>query len=148
MKYINKDDLISVIQERLMTETVALSPEAPLNDNTILNDIEEKAIDLVVSYISGKYDYTRIFPDAPETPIRNGILVQIIASIVIYRSVRRNAARKVPEDYMQLYSDALKQLEKIQSGSMKLVNCPLLSNDDGSPVSPIYGNNTNDNFFI
>ena len=148
MKYINKDDLISVIQERLMTETVALSPEAPLNDNTILNDIEEKAIDLVVSYISGKYDHTRIFPEDPETPIRNGILVQIIASIVVYRSVRRNAARKVPEDYMQLYSDALKQLEKIQSGSMKLVNCPLLSNDDGSPVSPLYGNNTNDNFFI
>lgn len=148
MKYINKDDLISVIQERLMTETVALSPEAPLNDNTILNDIEEKAIDLVVSYISGKYDHTRIFPEDPETPIRNGILVQIIASIVVYRSVRRNAARKVPEDHMQLYSDALKQLEKIQSGSMKLVNCPLLSNDDGSPVSPVYGNNTNDNFFI
>lgn len=148
MKYINKDDLISVIQERLMTETVALSPEAPLNDNTILNDIEEKAIDLVVSYISGKYDHTRIFPEDTETPIRNGILVQIIASIVVYRSVRRNAARKVPEDYMQLYSDALKQLEKIQSGSMKLVNCPLLSNDDGSPVSPLYGNNTNDNFFI
>lgn len=148
MKYINKDDLISVIQERLMTETVALSPEAPLNDNTILNDIEEKAIDLVVSYISGKYDHTRIFPEDPEIPIRNGILVQIIASIVVYRSVRRNAARKVPEDYMQLYSDALKQLEKIQSGSMKLVNCPLLSNDDGSPVSPLYGNNTNDNFFI
>lgn len=131
-----------------MTESVAMSGEAPLNDNDILNRIEERVIDLVVSYISGKYDHNQIFPDEPETPIRNGVLVQVIASIVVYRSVKRNASRKVPEDYNRLYDDAIKQLEKIQSGSMKLVNCPLLTNDDGTSVSPVYGNNTNDNYFI
>ena len=145
MKYINTDDLISIIQERLMNESVALVEVTNLDENTILNGIEEKAIDLVISYISGTYNHEQIFADVP---IRNGVLVQIIASIVVYRSVRRNAARKVPEDYNELYKDAIKNLERIQSGAMNLINCPKLLNDDGTSASPVYGNNTNKDFFI
>lgn len=147
MKYINKEDLISVIQQRLLDESTALSTVSTIEDNTIVADIEDKAIDLAISYISGKYDYTKIFAD---TPIRNGVLVQIIACIVTYRCVRRNAARKVPEDYMSLYTDSIKQLEKIQSGVMVLVDCPLIAKTDatGAAISPVYGNNTNDNYFL
>lgn len=145
MKYINTDDLISIIQERLMNESVALPEVTNLDENAILDGIEEKAIDLVISYISGTYDHEQIFADIP---IRNGVLVQVIASIVVYRSVRRNAARKVPEDYTELYKDAIKNLDRIQSGSMKLVNCPRLTKDDGTSASPVYGNNTNKDFFI
>lgn len=145
MKYINKEDLISIIQERLMNESVAMASAVDIEDNTIIDDIEQKAIDLTIAYISGTYDYEQIFDDPP---IRNGVLVQIIASIVTYRSVRRNAARKVPEDYIQLYNDAKKDLERIQSGEMNLIDCPKLANEDGTSVSPIYGNNTNDNYFI
>lgn len=145
MQYINKEDLISIIQERLMGESVALASGINLDDNSILDDIEKKAIDLVIAYISGTYNYEQIFADPP---VRNGVLVQVIASIVVYRSVRRNAARKVPEDYIQLYNDAKKDLERIQSGAMNLINCPKLINDDGTTASPVYGNNTNDNNFI
>lgn len=145
MKYINKEDLIAIIQERLMNDSVSLPVETNIEENSIIENIEEKAIDLAVSYISGRYKYLEIFA---QTPIRNGVLVQIIASIVVYRSVRRNAARKVPEDYLQLYTDAVKQLEKIQSGAINLVNCPLLTQEDGTSISPLWGNNTNDDFFI
>lgn len=145
MKYINKEDLISIIQERLMNESVALATETTIDDNAIVDDIEEKTIDLVISYISGRYNYEEIF--AP-IPIRNGVLVQIISSIVVYRSVRRNAARKVSEDYIQLYNDAKKDLERIQSGAMILVNCPKLTTGEGTTTSPVYGNNTNKDFFI
>lgn len=145
MKYINTDDLISIIQERLMNESVAMANVAELENNTILDDIEKKTIDLVVSYISGTYDHEQIFADVP---IRNGVLVQIISGIVVYRSVRRNASRKVPDDLKDLYTDAIKDLERIQSGAMKLVNCPKLTNDDGTTTSPVYGNNTNKDFFI
>jgi phage gp36-like protein len=145
MKYINKDDLISIIQERLMTESVALATESTLDENTILDDIEEKAIDLVISYISGIYKHAEIFA---VTPIRNGVLVQIIASIVVYRSVKRNAARKVPDDYVELYKEAIKYLENIQSGAMSLINCPKLTTTEGTTVSPVWGNNTNKDFFI
>lgn len=146
MKYVNKEDLISIIQERLMGESVALAAGINLDDNSILDDIEEKAIDLAIAYISGTYDFELIFNGA--TPIRNGVLVQAIASIVVYRAVRRNASRKVPEDYIQLYNDAKKDLERIQTGALNLVNCPKLTTDEGTPISPIYGNNTKDEFFI
>lgn len=145
MKYVNKDDLISIIQERLMGESVALATGVNLDDNSILDDIEEKAIDLAVAYISGTYDYEQVFA---EVPVRNGVLVQIIASIVVYRAVRRNAARKVPEDYSKLYNDAIKDLERIQSGAMNLVNCPKLTNEDGTSASPVFGNSTNPLNFI
>lgn len=144
MKYINKDDLIAIIQERLMTESVALATETNLEDNTILDDVEEKVIDLVISYISGTYNHLLIFA---ETPIRNGVLVQIIASIVVYRAVKRNAGRKVPDDYVELYKEAIKFLERIQSGAMDLVNCPKLTTEEGTSISPVWGNNTNKDFF-
>lgn len=146
MKYINKEDLIAVIQEKLILESVAMSPGVELDNNELLNNIEQKAIDFAISYISGTYDTNTIFDEV--TPIRNGVLVQAIASIMVYRSVRRNAARKVPEDYLQLYTDAKKDLERIQSGAMNLINCPKLTKEDGTTTSPVYGNNTNDNFFI
>lgn len=147
MRYINTDDLISVIQERLMNESVAMPNVTELENNTILDDIEAKTIDLVISYISGTYDHTQIFADVP---IRNGVLVQAISAIVVYRAVRRNAARKVPDDLKDLYTDAIKNLDKIQSGVINLVNCPKITytDDAGEPMSPVYGNNTNKDFFI
>ncbi len=145
MKYINKDDLISIIQERLMNESVALAEATELEANEILDNIELKVIDLVISYIAGTYNTNMIFG---ATPIRNGVLVQIIASIVVYRSVKRNAARKVPDDYVELYKEAIKFLERIQSGAMTLVDCPKLTTTEGTPVSPVWGNNTNKDFFI
>lgn len=146
MKYLEKEDLIAVIQERLIEQSLAMNPDIDLENNGLLDNIEQKAIDFAISYISGTYDTEVIFN--VDTPVRNGVLVQVIASIVVYRSVRRNAARKVPEDYIQLYSDAKKDLERIQSGAMNLINCPKLTSIDGTSVSPVYGNNTNDNFFI
>lgn len=146
MKYLEKEDLISVIQERLMGESVAMQAGINLDDNTILNDIEKKAIDTAISYISAVYDTAIIFDEA--TPIRNGVLVQTIACIVVYRSVRRNAARKVAEDYLTLYKDAIKDLEKMQSGRMNLIGCPKLTKEDGTAKSPVYGNNTKDKYFI
>lgn len=145
MKYINTDDLISIIQERLMNDSVTLESATALDANTILNDIESKAIDLVISYISTVYDCDLIFA---ATPVRNGVLVQIIACIVVYRSVRRNAARKVPEDYTKLYDDAIRDLEKIQSGAINLVNCTKVTKDDGTTANPVWGNSTKTDYFI
>lgn len=145
MKYINKDDLIAIIQERLIAESVAIPEVTSLEENEILDDIELKVIDLVISYISGTYNCELIFA---ADPIRNGVLVQIIASIVVYRSVKRNAARKVPDDYVELYKEAIKFLERIQSGAMTLVDCPKLTTTEGGSISPVWGNNTNKDFFI
>ena len=128
-----------------MSESVAIPEVTSLEANEILDDIELKVIDLVISYIAGTYNCELIFSTPP---IRNGVLVQIIASIVVYRSVKRNAARKVPDDYVELYKEAIKFLENIQSGSMALVNCPKLTTEEGGSISPVWGNNINKDFFI
>lgn len=142
MKYINKDDLITYIQERLLNECIMGANGV---DETILTKIEAPVIDLVISYIGGKYKTSEIFG---ETVLRNGVLVQLISMIVVYRVVRRNAARKVPDDIIEFYKDAIKQLEKIQSGSQYLENLPLIQAADGTTASLVYGNNTKKDFFI
>lgn len=146
MKYLEKEDIIALIQEQLINSSVATGEAVNLENNELMGNIENKAIEYAVSYISGKYDHTLIFDEA--SPIRNGLLLQIIASIVVYRAVKRNAARKVPEDLVELYREAKKDLERIQSGAMNLVGCPKLTNDDGTSKTVMYGNNTIDEFFI
>lgn len=142
MKYIDENDLASVIQERFLDESTANIA----GNNDILDDIESKAIDYAVSYISTRYDTERIFSEA--TPLRNGVLRQIIAQIVVFRSVRRNPARKVPDDYVNMFNEATRQLERIQSGAMKLVGMPLITDESGNNTPLMWGNSTNDNYFI
>jgi len=142
MKYIDETDLASVIQERFLDDSTANIA----GTDAILVDLEQKAIDYVVSYITGRYNTDLIFTTVE--PMRNGVLRQIIAQIVVYRAVRRNAARKVPEDYVTLMSDSTKQLERIQSGAMSLPSLPLITASDGTTSSLMTGNSTNTDFFI
>jgi phage gp36-like protein len=143
MKYINTDDLETYIQKLLLNGSIPAA-DGTL-DTTILDNIETRTIDLVISYIGGRYDTSKIFAD---TVIRNGVLVEIISMIVIYRCVKRNAARKVPDDFGSFYTDSIKMLEKIQSGSQYLENLPLITATDGTTASLVYGNNTNKDYFI
>jgi Protein of unknown function (DUF1320). len=142
MKYIDENDLAQVIQERFLDESTANIA----GNSDILDGIESKAIEYVISYITGRYKTDLIF--AETTPLASGILKQIIAQIVVYRAVKRNAARKVPEDYVTLMSDATKQLERIQSGAMSLVSIPLQTDASGNTMPVLFGNTTDENKFI
>lgn len=137
MVYITKDDLVEVIKTRLLDDSIE-------NGDTMLDSMESKAIDFVVSYIGGKYDTDAIFSEPVK---RNGLLVYIISRLVVYWAVRRNAARKVPEDYIDLYSNAISLLEKIQEGSQSLEGLPKKEPEVGNG-SLLYGNTTKDDFFI
>ena len=139
MKYIAREDLIEVIQGRLLDESVS-----ELQDE-LLNGIESKAIDFAISYISGRYDTDKIFGDPF---MRNGLLVQAIAMITVYRVVRRNAARKVPDDFTDVYTEAIKILSNIQTGAQSLPGIPEITGDSGTSGSLMYGNTTNNDFFI
>lgn len=141
MIYITKEDLIDIIQENLLDDSIQL------NDN-IIDSIEEKAIAMAVSYISGRYQTNKIFDT--NAPIRHPLLVQAISMITVYRIVRRNAARKVPEDYRLIYDEALKILENIQAGKQRLDTLPEISKIDnqGNPTNLMWGNATNRDNFI
>lgn len=138
MKYLEKEDLIEIIQEKLLDDSLQL-------DDGILDGLENKAISFTSSYISGRYQVDKIFGDPV---MRHPLLVQAISMIVIYRAVRRNAARKVPEDYTDIYNEAIKILANIQSGAQSMGGMPEVTGDDGSTAKLMYGNTTNSNFFI
>ena len=144
-----QEDLIEVIQEKLLDDSLQL-------DNTILDGLEIKAIAFAASYISGRYKVDEIFGGTwwtedgtqPTAPVkRSPVLVQAIAMITIYRAVRRNAARKVPDDYTDIYNEAIKILGNIQKGSQLLMGLPEVT-ENGSTAKLMYGNTTNDSFFI
>lgn len=142
MRYIEETDLASVIQERFLDDSTANIA----GDQTILNDIENKAIAYAVSFISTRYNTDLIFSESE--PLRSPILQQIIAQIMVYRAVKRNAARKVPEDYVTMFNEATRMLERIQSGAMKLVGMPVLTDESGNNTPLMWGNTTNSNYFI
>ena len=139
MRYITREDLIEIIQERLLDESVAGFPDE------LLDGIESKAIDFAVSYISGRYDTEQIFGDPV---LRTGLLIQAIAMIVVYRAVRRNAASKVPDDFPDMYSEAIRILSNIQAGAQSLPGMPEVTGESGTTGSLMYGNTTNKDFFI
>lgn len=138
MRYLEKEDLIEVIQEYLLDDSKQF-------DDRVTDGLEEKAIAFVVSYISGRYKTDEIFNDPVK---RTPLLIFVIARLVVYWTVRRNAARKVPEDYKTIYDEAVSILSKIQSGIQSLPGMPEVTGDDGSTAKLMYGNTTNDNLFI
>lgn len=139
MIYLTKDDLITDAFERLIDESS--------NDHTgILDEQEARVVAMVKSILSSKYDVAKIF-DAVN-PIRNEVLISIISRIVIYKIIRRNAARKVPTDYKEDYDEAVKDLEKIATGRIVLNDLPSPTEDDQSVSTSMWGNNSNKDFYI
>lgn len=138
MRYLEKEDLIEVIQEYFLDDSKQF-------DDKVTDGLEEKAIAFVISYISGRYKTDEIFADPVK---RTPLLIFVIARLVVYWTVRRNAARKVPEDYKTIYDEAVSILSKIQSGVQTLPGMPEVTGNDGSTAELMYGNTTNDNLFI
>lgn len=140
MRYLTKKDLIVDAFERLIDESSK-------DEEGILDDQVDRAIEIVETYIGRRYDVTAIFDD--HNPIRNEVLISIISRITLYKTVRRNAARKVPADYKEDYDDAMEDLEKINTGRLKLEGLPLAKDDQGNVKSTsISGNNSNKDFYI
>lgn len=157
MRYLTKDDLIVDSFERLIDESSG-------DHDAILEKTENRAIAWVKAYLH-RYDTDSIFgifipgddeeDEGNETegewipPIRNGLLVDILSKIVLYRVFRRNAARKIPNDIKEDYDWAVKELEQIRKGAITLNDLPPALDEEGNALShAIWGNNTNTDFYI
>lgn len=140
MKYITMEDLTTVVQNRLLLESVE-------KDEELLDSIEDMAVSEAAAYIGGRYDVGKIFA---EPPIRTGILVRVIACMVVTRAIRRNAARKVPDNIQELEDWAMSILIKIRDDIMPLPpDIPPVTDEEGNPETPlIYGHTRNDSWFI
>ncbi|QAA81400.1 DUF1320 domain-containing protein [Aequorivita sp. H23M31] len=140
MIYLQKEDLITHAFERLIDESS--------NDfaNTLKN-VEAENIGILKSYLGAVYDVDTIFDE--NAPIRNALLVRILTKMVLYDVVRRNAARKVPADYVEEYKNAIETLEKIAFGKLEIKGLPAAIDDQGEVISTtLFGDNRNPNFYI
>lgn len=152
MRYITQNDLTTDSYQRFITES-----SSDITDT--LDKAEARAIALAASYMT-RYDTESIFgellePEDEDNPaeyapgIRHELLVEIICRITLYKIFRRNAARKVPEDTQKDYDWAIKELEQIRNGAVKLPGLPPAIDESGKPLSTsIWGNTSNPDYYI
>ena len=143
MIYITEGDLTDSSYKRFLDESTGDT----VAGHTVLDSLELKAIEFATPYLSARYDTDKIFDEAE--PIRNGVLVEIIAKIVLHKLFSRNAARKVSTDVKEGYDWALKELSKLDSGNPILKDLPVPVDEDDQPTFPnAFGNSSNEDFYI
>lgn len=138
MIYISKQEIIANIQETMLQTSIE-------KDNDILDTLEKQVIDEVKSYIGARYDTSKIF-GVPA--IINGMLSRIIVCLVTYRAIRRNAARKVPDDYVEMKDWAYEVLEKIRDGIMPLSDVPQAVDPETGEKLSLFGSNRKPEYFL
>lgn len=140
MIYLKKDNLITHAFERFIDES------SKDFQDTLIN-AEAENIGIIKSYLAALYDVKTIFNETQ--PILNPVLSRILTKLVLYDVIRRNAARKVPEDYKEEYKKAMETLEKIAYGKLELTELPPAVDNEGNEKKYLqYGNNSNPNYYI
>ncbi|GLB51716.1 hypothetical protein NBRC110019_07550 [Neptunitalea chrysea] len=139
MIYLTNDDLKADSIQRYIDESTADYTDA-------IDKAEEKAISLAKTYLSGRYDVATIFDE--DSPVIDGLLVDILVKITLHKIFGRNAARRLPTDIKEEYDWAVATLEKINSGKLT-IQLPKATDESGNTKSTsMFGSNRNDNYFI
>jgi hypothetical protein len=134
--FITQADLETVALEKILTE------RSEENIPAILEALELQNISLIRSKLQGRYDIDAIF--AATGFARHYLIVKILSKLIVFDYVRRNAYRKVPEDYARERDWAMSQLEKLASGTMVADGLPVPA--EGGNL--IKGNITNSDWMI
>jgi hypothetical protein len=113
---------------------------------TILESLELQNIALIKTKLKGRYDTDAIFEASGVD--RHYLIIKILVKLVLYDFIRRNAGRKVPDDYVKEADWANKLLEQIKAGKETPDGLPAFVNEDGSTGRIISGNNKNEDFYI
>ena len=137
MEYITKNDLRVLAKENYIDSSSDDFQDA-------INLIEQQNIAIIKAYLEDLYDVETIF-DTQE-PIRNGIIIYILARLVVYNVIRRNSARKVPDDFKDMYKAAMEKLEDIAFGKITLNNLPKPDKADEAFIK--HGSLKNKNYYI
>lgn len=142
--FITGADLEEAIQEKLLTANSQQGDS--LTNNTLIEGIERKQIVYITAKLNSRYDMQAAFAKAGDD--RNGVLLEILVRLVLYKFLKRNAARKVTEDVRKDYEDAMKELKEIQKGET-YPGLAEYKEDNGEVTDlPIYSNSTNPNNYI
>jgi phage gp36-like protein len=126
--YLSDDDYKTMIQDEDL-EIVQQS------DESVRQKAELTAIEEVKGYLRSRYDVAQIFPDMPADPdTRNQVIVMIAMDITLYHLHASVPTRLVPELRVKRYDDAIKWLDKVQTGKVN-PGLPLIgAADPGAPI--------------
>ena len=140
MIFLNEDDIQAHLFQQYIDESKEDTP-------TVLDTLERQNIALIKAKLNGRYDVEKVFSHTDAD--RHYLIVKILSHLLIYDLVRRNAARKVPNDIAENYEWAMKYLECIKAGKEFPVGLNEITDEDGETTDVLlYGNNRNDNFYI
>ncbi|HIB37969.1 phage protein Gp36 family protein [Mesonia sp.] len=134
-QFITKDDLETRVFEQFIDESEQEDIEAT-------EAIEKQAIALVKSKLRKRFDVGIIFSDAPYEG--RDLIIWAITGIVTYRLVRRNAARKVPSDFVKEYDEVKEWLNAVRDGKEN-PELPLPEEVEQKLVN--WGNSTNQDLY-
>jgi len=138
--FLAAEDFEPHIQSKLLTA----NSENPIA--TIMEPIEKQNIAFIRSKLSGRYDMDPVFIETGDD--RNQVILKILLRMCLYDFIRRNAARKVPDDYREDYNWAIKELEKLQGG-FSYADLPPYKDGEGEEIAkPIWANTTNNDNYI
>ncbi|TLP81367.1 DUF1320 family protein [Maribacter sp. ACAM166] len=108
---------------------------------------EKKAIAIISSRLTGRYSLAAIF-DADEDE-RNYLIIHYVVTITLYRTLKRNAARKMPSDFKEDFDMVMADLDKIMAGKLTPDGLPEITDGNGKVVEkPMHGNRRTTNFYI
>lgn len=135
-QFITKDDLETRVFEDYIDESEQEDIEAT-------EAIEKQAIALVKSKLRKRFDLAVIFSDA-EYEGRD-LIIWALSGIICYRLVKRNAARKVPSDFVKDYEEVKNWLDAVRDGNED-PGLPELVEPEQKQV--LWGNSKNEDLYL
>lgn len=117
MEFILIEDITSKIKSSILSDTLQKSNVISTNDPQ-LELVEADAKQLVISYISNKYDTNSIFSQRNEK--RSRMIVNIMCDIMIYELLTRLSSNILPEVRETKYERALTMLSQIRDGILTI----------------------------
>ncbi|MEH6406662.1 MAG: phage protein Gp36 family protein [Leeuwenhoekiella sp.] len=135
-QFISREDL----ETRVFEDYIDESEQEDIEATQI---IEKQAIAYVKSKLRKRYDIDTIF--SPAVYEGRDLITWAISGIVAYRLIRRNAARKVPSDFVKDYDEVKEWLNAVRDGNDN-PDLPVLEEVQEKQV--LWGNSKNEDLYL
>lgn len=107
-------------------------------DNSILDICEDRAIEEMCSYLSGRYDTDKLF-DARAAE-RHPLVLMMCLDIAVYHIYSAGNPQKLSEMRKNRYERAVEWMKAVQKGNICIHGAPLLAEEARTSAYRIAGN--------
>lgn len=116
-------------------------------DDEVVEICEDRAVDEMRSYLSGRYDCNAIFAARGEE--RNTLILMMAIDITIYHIFSIHNPQKLSQVRVDRYNRAVEWLKAVASGKISIADAPLLPEETLKKNAPtlIKGNPKKDQHF-